>query len=154
RMIDDAGFEPVNATVVAFYGEKPGRLADFIAMLHERLGSALGPAFVPYPPAQVHATLVGLEGERSRATGELVNRDFAELRRQRRIMNVAGALRRIASSPALPLPIRIGGFAPDVDHGFASRGQHPYRRSFSVQGENVVAIGWPWAGAVSTALAA
>jgi hypothetical protein len=73
-------------------------------------------------------------------------------------MNVARALRRIESAPAFPLAIRIGGFEPGVDYSFVSRGQHPYRRCFSIQGKDTVAIavamGWPWTdGAESKALA-
>jgi hypothetical protein len=163
-MSDRVGFERVNETVVAFYGEnKPGRLADFVVMLHERLASRLGRAFTPYTLEQVHATLVGLEGERSLVTGEIFNRNYAERRGEQRIMNVEGALTRIMTSPAFPLPVRIGGFAPDVDYScgggarrtvFMSRGHHPYRRAFSMQGKAVVAMGWPWTdGVVSTALA-
>jgi hypothetical protein len=145
----------MNATVVALYGEKPAGLTNFIVTLQERLGSKLGPAFAPYASAQVHATLVGLEGDRSQVTGELLNRNHAELRGEQRVMNVERVLTRIASSAAFPLTVRIGGFEPDVDYSFASRGQHPYRRSFSIQGRDAVAMGWPWMeGAVSTALAA
>lgn len=163
-MIDRVGFEPVNETVVAFYGEnKPERLADFVVMLHERIASRIGRTFTPYTLEQVHATLVGLEGERSPVTGEIFNRNYAERRGEQRIMNVEGAVRRIMTSPAFPLPVRIGGFAPDVDYAcgdgarrsvFMSRGHHPYRRCFTIQGKDVVAMGWPWTdGAVSTALA-
>lgn len=154
-MIDRIGFERVNATVVALYGEKPADLAALVLTLQDRLGSRLGPAFSPHAPEQVHATLVGLEGDRSVVTGELFNRNHAELRGEQRVMNVERLLQRIASSPAFPLTIRVGGFEPDVDYSFVSRGQHPYRRSFSIQGRDAVAMGWPWTdGAVSTALAA
>ena len=44
---------------------------------------------------------------------------------------------------AAPLRVRIGGFRPDQAAPFTSRGQHLAERTFSVQDEAFVLVGWP-----------
>ena len=44
---------------------------------------------------------------------------------------------------ATPLRVRIGGFRPEQAVPFTSRGQHLAERTFSVQGEAFVLVGWP-----------
>jgi hypothetical protein len=44
---------------------------------------------------------------------------------------------------AVPLRVRIGGFRPGQEVPFTSRGQHLAERTFSVQGEAFVLVGWP-----------
>lgn len=42
--------------------------------------------------------------------------------------------------------IRVGGYREDLNYGFLSQNKHPYFRSFSIQNEIAVAMGWPFDG--------
>jgi hypothetical protein len=88
---------------------------------------------------QIHATLLGLE---RLAGSQQDNRNFAELRGERRDMDLAGVCWWVRQRLAEPLSIRIGGFAP-YEEPFTSRGEPPWARSFSLQGDKAVLIGWP-----------
>ena len=44
---------------------------------------------------------------------------------------------------ATPLRVRIGGFRPDLQIPFTSRGQHLAERTFCVQDKAFVLMGWP-----------
>jgi hypothetical protein len=102
--------------------------------------SALGAAFEPYDLAQVHATIVGLE----HIAGSIGrNANFRTLRGRSVEMDIPRFLDALRESSLLPLVVRFGGFA-QTDSPFLSRGARPYPRSFSVQGEKVVLMGWPW----------
>jgi hypothetical protein len=131
----------VNLTLVAYCGEKPEPLSALLGELQNYLQNFLGDAFRPYTLAQIHATIIGLEGTREGT--HVINTNFLQLRKQRRHMDLTKALDIIQHSPLLPIPIRIGGFQRDVAFRMTSRGQHPYLRSFSFQGNSVVALGWP-----------
>ena len=112
-------------TLVAFYGDKPAEFAALIADCQQRLHAFAGSAFRPYAVAQVHATVVGLE----RAADADFEGLFHFLREEVR-----------------PIQIQIGGFKADRRYPFESRGEHPYRRSFSIQNDVAVAMGWPSSG--------
>jgi len=58
----EIGSDILRATIVAYYGRKPPQFLDFLVRVQARIGSALGAAFEPYEPQQIHATIVGLEG--------------------------------------------------------------------------------------------
>ena len=126
------------ATIVALYGEKPEPLRSFLAACQAEAAAALGARFRPYTIAQIHATLIGLEWERS--TGGPVNRNFLRLRQLAAGMDFAGVLRLVRA--AVPFQVQIGGFA-EADEPFLSRGARPFERGFSVHGCNVVVMGWP-----------
>mgnify|MGYP007098743716 CR=1 FL=1 len=126
------------ATIVALYGDKPAPLRDFFAACQTTAAAALGVRFRPYPMAQIHGTLIGLEREQG-AAGP-VNRNFLWLRQRQAALDFAGILRLVRG--AAPFQVRIGGFAED-DAPFLSRGARPFARGFSVQGPNVVIMGWP-----------
>jgi hypothetical protein len=131
----------VQVTLVGYYGPKPGELSELIRGCKDKVAGRLLSRFHPYDIEQVHATVIGLEGDR---VGEgTLNRNFLELRQQRRPMNFEEFLVSLKSSAKLPMQIRIGGFRPHEKYPFTSRGQHPYFRSFSVRGEIAVAMGWP-----------
>jgi hypothetical protein len=130
----------MNVTLVAWYGDQPTAVAAWIEATQACLTS-LVPGFVPYRPAQVHATIVGLEGRRE-ASGEIVSANFEALRGERRRLEIGALLERLSRGP-LPMPIRIGGYAADGSPPFLSRGRHPYERSFFFAGDTAVAIGWP-----------
>ena len=130
----------VNLTLVAGYGAKPRAFDELVRDLQARLAKMLGAGFAPYSVAQVHGTIIGLEGRRE-AEG-VVNANFLHLRGERRVMDLARAV-AVLNESALPLRIAIGGFGASTDFGFRSRGRHPYERSFSLQGGIATVIGWP-----------
>ncbi len=128
-------------TLVAFYGPKPQTFSRFLRSCQDKLANLLRSSFHPYDIEQIHATLVGLEGIRE---GELIlNQNFAEHRGQRLNMDFGDILRLLRSSPFLPVEIQIGGFKPYEDYAFTSRGQHPHLRTFTIQGQTAVVMGWP-----------
>lgn len=131
-------------TLVACYGPKPDGLGDLLRSWQERLDRSLrqigaGAVFRPYPLAQVHATVLGLE--RVSHAG-LHNRNMHEFRGQLRTMRLAELFAFILDSGHLPLDVQLGGFE-DREYPFRSRGARPYHRLFSVQGRTAVVIGWP-----------
>jgi hypothetical protein len=124
---------PRQATLVALYGPKPPAFEQLIA----RCGQAIGRSFSPCGIDQIHATIVGLE-----RTSALDNLNFHRHRNQTAAMDLPGFLNHLRNSPLLPFRVQIGGFA-DRDYPFSSRGSRPYRRSFSIQGDKAVVMGWP-----------
>lgn len=127
------------ATLVAFYGSKPTDLAELIQSCQEYIFQFKKLRFQPYQLSQVHATVIGLE----RLPGPLpYNRNFFKHRRVLRKMNPSGLCAYLQRTEHWPLDIQIGGFQ-DRNYPFCSRGQRPYLRSFSIQGNAAVLIGWP-----------
>ena len=118
-MIDD----PSRSTVVAWYETLPEDLALLVERVQVGAGRLLGDTFTPRDPAQVHATLIGLESAPAPF-------DPAPL----------AAHLREALSP--PWTIRFGGFAPG-DRRLLSRGLPLHERMVGVYGSKVVLIGWP-----------
>jgi len=74
----EIGSDILRATIVAYYGQKPPQLLDFLGRVQARIGNALGRAFEPYDPRQIHATIVGLEGVLRH--DQLLNQNFLTLR--------------------------------------------------------------------------
>jgi hypothetical protein len=66
------------------------------------------------------------------------NLNFFEQRRARRRMDLAGLLEFLRHTNVLPITIQLAGFA-DHAYPFTSRGQPPYARSFTQQGDHVKA---------------
>lgn len=128
-------------TLVAYYGPKPAPLAALITQLQHLPGRELRDAFVPYTLAQVHATIIGLEGVREGA--HLLNANYLQCRRERKPMDMRKVLDLLRHTPLLPMTIQLGGYREDQHYPFTSRGRHPYVRSFALQGELAVAMGWP-----------
>ena len=129
-------------SVVAWYGAKAGTLASVVDGVQALVASHVGDFFRPYTPEQVHATLIALNGVRSEG-GAVVNEYLLAHEGVRREMDLPRALEILARRFATPLPVRIGGFRPDQPMPFTSRGQHVAERTFSVQGEAFVLVGWP-----------
>jgi hypothetical protein len=127
-------------SLVSYYGDKPPALRDLILALQEQLSKHLGSAFRPYAMEQVHATIMGMETEVE--NGAIYSKWYMENRGITVPVDLAG-LTSYLQSRLPPIKIRIGGYQPEQDHGFISRGQHPYERSFSIQGSTAVAMGWP-----------
>ena len=132
------------ATLVALYGPKRWRLGHLLRSWQDRLGRSIRQTgtrivFRPYPLAQVHATVLGLE----RVPGPgLHNRNLHELRGGAQAMRLPELFGFILDSGDLPFDVQLGGFE-DRDYPFRSRGARPYHRSFSIQGRTAVVIGWP-----------
>ena len=131
----------MNVTLVAYYGEKPEPIAEFITAAQEKLALHLGDAFEKYNLGQVHGTIIGLEG--TRVGNHILNTNYLEQRRQLRPIDLQRLLKILKDQSLLPFSVSIGGYKDGKNYPFTSRGQHPYLRSFSIQGEIAVAMGWP-----------
>lgn len=57
-------------------------------------------------------------------------------------MDFDGFFNFLRQGGQIPFDVQIGGFA-DRDYPFTSRGAIPYERSFSLQDDKVVVMGWP-----------
>lgn len=130
----------IQRTLIALYGDKSPELEDFVAQYQGMAAAALGEAFRPYEVEQVHVTILGLEHQPD-APGE--NANFRQHRGQSMTMDIPGFLVSLRKSAALPFQVKIGGFG-ELDRPFLSRGASPYERSFSIQGDKAVVMGWPW----------
>ena len=128
-------------SAVAFYGPKTGRLRELLTGVQAQIAEHVGNDFRPYTLDQVHATLIALNGVR--AGGTIVNEYLLEHAGERREMDLPRVMDILARRFATPLRVRIGGFRPGQPVPFTSRGQHVAERSFSVQGEAFVLMGWP-----------
>jgi len=128
-------------SAVAFYGPKTGRLRELLTGVQALIAEHVGNDFRPYTLDQVHATLIALNGVR--AGGTIVNEYLLEHAGERREMDLPRVMDILARRFATPLRVRIGGFRPGQAVPFTSRGQHVAERSFSVQGEAFVLVGWP-----------
>ena len=128
-------------SAVAFYGPKTGRLRELLTGVQAQIAEHVGNDFRPYTLDQVHATLIALNGVRDGAT--IVNEYLLEHAGEQREMDLPRVMDILARRFATPLRVRIGGFRPGQAVPFTSRGQHVAERSFSVQGEAFVLVGWP-----------
>jgi hypothetical protein len=128
-------------SAVAFYGPKTGRLREFLTGVQALIADHVGGDFRPYTLEQVHATLIALNGVRD--GGTVVNEYMLEHTGERREMDLPRVMDILARRFATPLRVRIGGFRPEQAVPFTSRGQHLAERTFSVQGEAFVLVGWP-----------
>jgi hypothetical protein len=128
----------MQVTLVAHYGAKPRGLATLVERLHRRLGESFGPAFCPYELRQVHCTIAGLEAHR--VNGGLKHD------RSGSALDLDGLVGFLRGPDFAPIHVRVGGFTSDASVPFRSRDAHPHQRSFSVQGDTAVAMGWPALG--------
>jgi len=128
-------------SAVAFYGPKTGRLREFLTGVQALIAEHVGGDFRPYTLEQAHATLITLNGVRE--GGPIVNEYMLERTGERREMDLPRVMDILARRFATPLRVRIGGFRPEQAVPFTSRGQHLAERTFSVQGEAFVLVGWP-----------
>ncbi len=126
---------------MAIYGPKNGPLRELLATVQALIAEQVGDDFRPYSLEQVHATLIALDGVRDPETGAIVNAYLlahAGVRREMDLPRVMDILAR-----ATPLRVRIGGFRPDQEIPFTSRGHHLAERAFCVQDHAFVLMGWP-----------
>jgi hypothetical protein len=134
----------MDVTLVAYYGEKQSPLKEFLEATQEQLSQNLGNAFKPYEAFQVHATVIGLEG--TRVGNVILNTNYLQRRQQLKPMNLRKVLEMLKDRSLLPLTVRVAGYKDGELYPFTSRGLHPYLRSFSLQGDMAVAMGWPLEG--------
>jgi hypothetical protein len=128
-------------SAVAFYGPKTGPLRDLLTGVQAMIAAHVGARFLPYSLGQIHATLIALNGVRDPQTGVIVNEYLlahAGVRREMDLPRVMDILVR-----ATPLQVRIGGFRPSQELPFTSRGRNLAERTFSVQDNAFVLVGWP-----------
>ncbi len=130
-------------TAVALYGTKTGAFLSLLQTVQAIVGQRLGPGFRPYTLDQIHGTVIRLDGARDTETGLIVSQRYFEYSGTPRAMNLGRASEILDACLTPPLRIRVGGFSPDTPVKFSSRGQHPYERTFSVQGDAFVLMGWP-----------
>ncbi|MEP7023171.1 MAG: hypothetical protein ABJB47_05040 [Actinomycetota bacterium] len=130
-------------TAVALYGTKTGAFRQLLETVQSMLSERLGGKFRPYTLEQVHGTVIRLDGVADAETGGIVNQHYLDVTSTRRAMDHGRVLDILAARLTPPLPIRIGGFRPGAPAAFSSRGQHPHERSFSVQRDAFVLMGWP-----------
>jgi hypothetical protein len=128
-------------SAVAFYGPKTGPLRELLAGVQALIEEQAGGDFRPYSLEQVHATLIALDGVRDPETGAIVNEYLLAHAGVRREMDLPRVMDILAG--ATPMRVRIGGFRPDQDIPFTSRGQHLAERTFCVQNNAFVLMGWP-----------
>ena len=126
-------------TLIALYGEKPALLSKLVFDCQQQITDILKSDFQPYDICQIHATIIDLS--QIDAAAVRVNLNFAKYRQQEKQMNFAGVLKFIREN-WLPMKVQIGGFE-NRDYPFVSRGKRPCDRSFSIQGDKVVILGWP-----------
>lgn len=129
-------------TLVAWYGVKPPPVEGLIHLCQDVLSREFNDAFRGYQSAQIHATVIGLEHDPQL---EMCNRNFHVLRGRAEQINVRGFIRFLRTSAFFPMSIQLGGFQ-NRDYPFVSRSQRPYLRSFSIQGDKAVLLGWPVLG--------
>jgi hypothetical protein len=120
--------DPTRSTVVAWYDELPDGLARLVARVQATAATVLGAAFAARDPAQVHATLIGLE----RAAAPFDPGPLAA---------------HLHATLARPLTVQFGGFAPG-ERRLVSRGLPLHDRGFSVRDGRAVLMGWPVDGDV------
>jgi hypothetical protein len=128
-------------SAVAFYGPKTGRLRELLTGVQALIAEHVGADFRPYTLEQVHGTLIALNGVRE--GGTIVNEYLLAYAGVRQEMDLPRVMDILGRRFAVPLRVRIGGFRPDQAVPFRSRGQHLAERTFSVQGEAFVLVGWP-----------
>jgi hypothetical protein len=128
-------------SAVALYGPKAEPLRSSLTEIQALIAGHIGGGFRPYSLDQIHATLIALNGVRDPQTGVIINEYYLEHTGAGLEMDLERALRILAAQ--LPLRVRIGGYRKDEAVPFVSRGQHLFERTFSVQANAFVLIGWP-----------
>jgi hypothetical protein len=138
-----------NVSLVAFYGDKPLQLIALIRQLQTYLANheLIGKYFIPYQLEQVHGTIIGCEGLKTKLG--IINKWFYERQGKTLAIDLAGLIDYLQTQVNLPITIRLGGYDRTHDYNHLSWQQHLYFRSFQLQpGMNQtipVIIGWSWA---------
>ncbi len=131
-------------TLVSHYGQKPPEFARLIHQLQQLLTKHLDNHFAPYAIEQVHATIIGLEGVR--VASRIRHEHFRQVHSEERFIDFDELIIYLRSPSFPKFSVQVGGFQPRHDFQFTSQGQHPFMRSFSIQNEIAVGMGWPRSG--------
>jgi len=131
----------MQATVVALYGAKPQGLCQLLTHMQFAVRQLVGASFRGYDMEQIHATLIGLERDESHLD-QYLNRNFRDFRCATIEMDFGGLIEYLRCIFSSPIKIQIGGFQ-NREYSFSSRGKRPFERGFSIQGRNVLSVGWP-----------
>jgi hypothetical protein len=123
---DVTGKRYAGATLVGFYGPKPGDFRDWLAALQAQILGLL-PAFAPRSMDQIHATVIGLEFPLRAVTTD----------------DVLGLAQHLVRTLEHPIDLQFGGYQRGSS-AFDSRGLDPYERSFALRGGQAILIGWPF----------
>lgn len=131
-------------TLTMLYGDKPAPLMELLLNCQYLVSSIIGKSFKPYSIAQIHATLIGLESVAD-SDSQNLNLNLSQYHGIHASMNFEGMIEFLQSDPltGLPLHIQLAGFQ-DIDYGFLSRGKRPFQRSFVIDADKVVIMGWPF----------
>ena len=140
-------------TLVSLYGEKEDNLVKLIGRCQKDVAESVtepdgSTCFTPHDIRQIHATIIGLE---RRIGSSADNASFLKHREREVEMDFEGFLRYLRGCGHFPLEVQIGGFG-EREYPFTSGNpitgekMRPYDRSFSLQGDKVVMMGWPIRG--------
>lgn len=131
-------------SLVAYYGNKP-LLQQLIIELQQLLKEHFATNFFPYDLKQVHATIIGCEGVKTKSG--IINKWFYNLRKEIKYIDYVGLLNYFLNSNLFSLNICFGGYQNEVNYQFSSKNKHPAVRSFQLQTakDNTlipIVIGW------------
>lgn len=133
-------------SLVAFFGEKTSssnfwsKIKELQIVLENRLNNKSN-NYIPYEIEKIHGTIIGLEA--AKIDNSIVNKNYLEIQSKIFELDLESILNYLNKSELLPFEVKIGGFE-NKEYLFTSRGASPYERSFSVQKEIIVAMGWPF----------
>jgi hypothetical protein len=153
-MINDEVFEKSDAarstdaygvTLVSFHGvEKPAEFRKLIDLVSHKLNQEVGDLFQQYPIAQVHATIIGLEGrlESQALINDNMGKRYEEKTDSIPAVDVKGFLDFFRFS-SWPILFQIGGFHK-LDFNPYDFQRSPWGRTFDIRADGlVVMMGWP-----------
>jgi len=126
-------------TLIALYGNKPQSLLHLFSECQRLVKEEFPKIFVPYQMAQIHATIVSLERMSNSA---YINKNYFEYRQKKIQMDFTKLLDFLRDKARFPFQVQICGYK-DQDYPFTSQGQGPFERSFSIQEDKPVIMGWP-----------
>src|SRR3954451_19345261 len=129
-------------TLIALYGCKNDTLSSVISSCQKKIAEVLGESFHAYKNQQVHATIADLQ---QISVSHNYNLNFLKYRGQRKPMDFEGLLQFLRTGGFSPFQVQLGGFQ-NRDYPFTSLGLRPFERSFSIQHDKAVLIGWPIRG--------
>jgi len=130
-------------SLTAFYGPKHNEpIWEKIVSFQKTLKIIIGENYQPYTPEQIHGTVIGLE--RIKYLNEWINLNYKEIEHCKVKTDLALLIGYLSNTALLPVNIQVGGYKSNIDYGFVSRSESPYARSFSIQNNNVVMMGWPY----------
>lgn len=147
--------ETPNVSLVAFYEKnhkplKSTALRDLVRQVQQHIQEILWEmglehCFVPYALEQVHATILGLEGAKTKSG--IISKWFLEKRGQSRYLELDKLLNHFRWHANLPVVVRFCAFFSGADYGFISQQQHPFQRSFQIREDrSAILMGWPSRG--------